>query len=94
MPDDIKEPEEEPKEKPKKPKVGLQTVASDPVFEILVDRIVLVTDRQEYVKGQLVDLSHLPEKSIIALIKRGIYRTASGEPANVPAKTYPPCKHC
>ena len=73
---------------------GLKNGMATPVVEVMVDRIVLVSDRQEYVKGQLVDLSHLPWESIKELIKRGIYQTASGEPANVPAKTYPPCKNC
>jgi hypothetical protein len=85
----MSEPNEEPKDKP-----GLKDGMATPVFEVMIDRIVLVTDRQEYTRGQLVDLSHLPWASIKALIQRGIYRTASGEPANVPAKTYPPCKHC
>lgn len=88
MPDDVKE-EKKTEEKP-----GLKDGNRTPVFEVMVDRVALVTDRQEYVRGQLVDLSHLPWESIKKKIQQGIYRTASGEPANVPAKTYPPCKNC
>ena len=86
---------EEPKAKPKeKAEPGLKDGMRNPVFRILVPRITLVTDRQEYVKGQLVDLSHLPWESIKKKIQEGVYETADGEPANVPAKTYPPCRNC
>lgn len=92
MPDDVKEEQEE--KRAPKAKPGLKDGKANPVFRILVDRITLVTDRQEYVKGQLVDLSHLPWESIKKKIRQGVYETADGEPANVPAKTYPPCRKC
>lgn len=92
MPDDI-EPQEEPQEEPA-PKVGLQDGRQTPVFRVLLDRIVLTTDRQEYVRGQIVDLSHLPRESIRAMLDKKYFETADGEPANVPAVTAEPCKNC
>ena len=90
MPDDVNE---EPKEEPKK-KVGLQDGKQTPVYRVLLPLVALSTDRQEYVKGQLLDLSHLPQESINKMLDKGYFETADGEPANVPAKSAPPCKNC
>ena len=85
--------DEKPKEEPKKPPVGLQDGRQTPTYLVL-KRIVLTTDHQEYAPGQIVDLSHLPQESIRHFIKAGLFATADGEPANVPAKTAEPCKNC
>jgi len=88
------EPEEELKEEPKPtPKVGLQDGRQTPTYVVL-QRVVLTTDHQEYQPGQIVDLSHLPQESIRHFIKAGLFATADGEPANVPANPAEPCKNC
>ena len=74
-------------------KPGLKDGMQTPVFRAL-QRVTLTTDRREYEAGTILDLSHLPWESIKELIKRGVYETADGEPANVPAKSAPPCRNC
>ena len=85
--------EEQPQEEKPKPKVGLQDGRQTPVYRVL-QTVVLSTDRQIYQAGQIVDLSHLPQESIRYFLDRRIFETADGEPANVPAKSAPPCKNC
>ena len=91
MPDDIKE---EPTEEPREPrKVGLQDGKQTPVYRVL-QPVVLSTDRQCYMPGAILDLSHLPQESIRYFLDAKIFETADGEPANVPAKSAPPCRNC
>jgi len=64
----------------KEPEPGKQIVE---VYRVLKP-VVLTTDRNLYMPGAIVDLSHLPDKAIQYLISKGVYETAEGEPANVP----------
>jgi len=86
-------PEEQPTEAQPPRKVGLQDGRQTPTYRVL-QTVVLSTDRQIYTAGQIVDLSHLPQESIRYYLDRKIFVTEDGEPANVPAKSAPPCKNC
>jgi hypothetical protein len=86
--------EEEKPNEPKESKPGLKDGRQTPTYRVLVPRITLTTDRQEYVRGQIVDLSHLPQESIRWFLDNKWFETADGEPANVPAKSAPPCRNC
>ncbi len=46
--------------------------------------VVLTTDRQIYLPGSIVDLSHLPPESRRWFVQNGFYETADGEPENEP----------
>ena len=46
--------------------------------------VILTTDGQLYMPGTILDLSHLPDKSIQHFLRKGLYELAEGEPANVP----------
>jgi hypothetical protein len=65
----------------------------EPIIEVyrVLHPVVLVTDRQTYFPGDIVDLSHLPDKSIQHFLKKGIYELADekvdGPPKNVPQPT-------
>ena len=63
-----------------KPKEGEQIVE---VYRAL-GWVVLTTDRNMYPPGTILDLSHLPDKSIQHVLKKGLYELAEGEPANIP----------
>ena len=76
-----------------KDKPGLKDGNQTPLFRVLRP-VILSTDRQVYMPGQIVDLSHLPPESRRWFLKNGYYETADGEPANEPAKSAPPCKNC
>jgi len=88
---------EEPNEKPTEAKPasapGLKDGRLTPTYLVL-QRVTLTTDRQEYEPGQIVDLSHLPQESIRYYLSAGIFATADGEPANTPANVPQPCKNC
>jgi hypothetical protein len=56
---------------------------SQPIYRVL-QPVILSTDRQIYLPGAIVDLSHLPEESIRWFVQQGIYETADGEPENKP----------
>ena len=47
--------------------------------------VVLSTDRQCYMPGDIVDLSHQTPAGIEYFIKLGYFETADGEPKNAPA---------
>ena len=49
-----------------------------------LDWVVLTTDRTMYPPGTILDLSHLPDKSIQHFLDKGLYELADGEPANIP----------
>lgn len=81
-------------------KDGSQT----PIYRALVP-VVLSSDGQIYPVGSIIDLSHLTPEQRRHLVQRGVYETADGEPANVPAKLTDgtpnpkavrakPCKNC
>ena len=93
--DDVKaEPKEEPKPEVKPAaKPGLKDGRQTPVYNTL-QPVILSTTRQEYPAGTLLDLSHLPQKSIRVMIEMGLFETASGTPVNEPAQTAAPCKNC
>lgn len=58
----------------------------EPIVEVyrVLKPVVLVTDRNLYLPGAIVDLSHLPDASIQYFLDRGFYETAEGEPQNIP----------
>ena len=64
-----------------------------PLYRVL-KTVVLSTDRQMYLPGAIVDLSHLPPKSRQWFIDNGYYETADGEPENDITVEAEPCKNC
>jgi len=74
-------------------KPGMKDGKQTPVYRVL-QPIVLSTDRQIYLPGAIVDMSHQTREGIRWFIDRGIIETADGEPENVPAKQAEPCKNC
>ena len=82
----------EPNEKRKQP----TTLSGEPqaqTYVVLVPR-VFVNRQWEAVKGDIVDLSHLPPESIKWFVDNGYYATASGEPINPPGAPVEPCRDC
>jgi len=70
-------------EKPKDEKPNKEGEQIVEVYRCL-DWVVLTTDGNMYPPGTILDLSHLPDKSIQRFLKKGLYELAEGEPANVP----------
>jgi len=58
----------------------------EPIVEVyrVLGPVVLTSDRLAYGPGAIVDLSHLPDKSIQYFLTIGLFELAEGEPANVP----------
>jgi len=56
-----------------------------PIYRVL-QPVVLSSDGQIYLPGAIVDLSHLTPDIRKRLVGRGLFETADGEPANIPAK--------
>ena len=64
-----------------------------PIYRVL-KTVVLSSDRQVYVPGDIVDLSHLPPAAIKHFVDQGYYETADGEPENDITVKAEPCKNC
>ena len=75
-----------------------------PIYRALMP-VVLTSDGRIYLPGTILDLSHLTPEQRKQMVARGVFETASGEPANVPAtledgtpnpavKRAAPCKNC
>ena len=58
----------------------------EPIIEMyrVLSPVVLTTDGQYYKFPDIVDLSHLPDKSIQWFLDHGFYELVEGEPKNVP----------
>jgi hypothetical protein len=56
-----------------------------PIYRVL-HPVILSSDGQIYGPGAIVDLSHLTSSVRKQLVARGLFETADGEPANIPAK--------
>jgi len=64
-----------------------------PIYRVL-HTVVLSSDRQIYLPGAIVDLSHLSPEARRQFVAKGLFETADGEPANIPANEPLPCKNC
>ena len=56
-----------------------------PTYRVL-HPVILSSDGQIYLPGAIVDLSHLTPELRKQFVGMGLFETASGEPANIPAK--------
>jgi len=75
-----------------------------PIYRVL-HPVVLSSDGQIYLPGTIVDLSHLAPDVRKQFVGQGLFETADGEPANIPAKladgtpnpaaaAFVPCSNC